>query len=820
MKFNVLMVLVLTFTLGCTEEVSLTKPLLDFVPENASAVIKINDLTAFKKGLSSNAFFNDLGKTQTIKKTLEKVQFLAFLNPKSKSILAFVENETGGFESIYFADNSSDLVVLDSIQNTTIEQFDFRGISLNKYQVGQNTFYQSKLGTKFVISSSASIIEGLIENLKNNKAPETLERLYRISNSYKPATFYLDIKMSNRLLTNILKNDSEIDISNFSDWLSLDFNPKPGQLNLTGISVANDSVWNFIDLFANTKPLPAITAKLAPQEIDALVSYTFDDYATFARNQKAFLNEDLLSNPLFETVEEVGVIRSNNRKAVVLNTHGPTTLAEYLEQNKKGTIDYQGSQIIRLQNNDLVSEAFEPLVKKFKSNFCTFINDAFVFSETKEFLEQIIRNHKNGSTYDKGVTFQGLNKSLAEESNLLFISNSTNLKNLFNQDFSDDFNKELNNFLKSQYDMAVQITADKNFYHANINIGKNNKVVGNRGITELFKVRLDTAVLTKPQFVTNHLTKKKEVVVQDFKNVLYLISSEGKVLWKKQLEGQIQGEIKQVDIFKNGRLQLAFTTNNQFLVLDRNGKEVQRFTKTFEGGGLNPLAVFDYDRKKNYRFVVTQGKRTFMYNSKAAIVDGFKYTDAEDAILNAPRHIVIGNKDHLVFKLKNGELKILNRVGDVRVKVPEKIDFSENEVFLNKDKFIATNKKGTLFQIDQKGKITKTNLNLSNDHGMFATANTLVLMNDNILTIRGKKVELELGVYTAPRIFYINDKIYVSVTDLQSQKIYLFDSQAKSIPSFPVYGNSPIDLSDIDNDKKLDIVTKGADDTVITYKAN
>jgi len=104
------------------------------------------------------------------------------------------------------------------------------------------------------------------------------------------------------------------------------------------------------------------------------------------------------------------------------------------------------------------------------------------------------------------------------------------------------------------------------------------------------------------------------------------------------------------------------------------------------------------------------------------------------------------------------------------------------------------------------GKMTKTNFNLNQDHGMFATSKTLVLMNDNILSIKGKKVELELGVYTTPKIFYIYDKIYVAVTDLQSQKIHLYDSQAKPIANFPVYGSSLIDMIDMDNDRKLELV--------------
>lgn len=820
MNYRIKFLAVFLLLVGCSKDVSLSKPLLDFVPKNASAIIKINDLAAFKASLRSNTFLKDVSNTQTIKSALRKVQFLHLLKSESKSILAFVESDTLGFESVYLTPYSPDIVQQDSLKNVLVEPLDFKGIGLTTYRLGESVFYQTKLGTTFVMSSSPSIIEIVIENLKNNTASETLQKLYNISNEDKPATVYLDTQKGNLILKPLLNDVSKIDVSNFSDWISLDFNPTPAQLNLSGISIANDSVWNYIDLFANTKPLTPVTPRLAPEASDVLVAYTFDKHSTFAKNQNAFLNENRPLDPLFETVEEIGIILDDKRKAVVLSTHGPETLTDYIEQSKMSTIDYQGNQIIRLQDSRFIEKGFTPLTPNFRSNFCSFINDALVFSETREFLEFIIRNYKNGATYDQGGTFTGLGKSLAEESNLLFMSNSTSLKKILQSELSAEFHKELGTALQSPYDIATQISADKNFYHTNIIVRKLERTSANKSVTALFKMRLDTAIATRPQFVTNHLTKTKEVVVQDRNNVLYLISSKGKVLWKKPLEGQIRGPIEQVDIFKNGRLQLAFTTNNQFMVLDRNGKEVKRFTKTFEGGGLNPLAVFDYDGKRDYRFVITQGKKIFMYNNKGAIVNGFKYTEAEDLILEAPKHLRIGTKDHLVFKLKNGTLKILNRVGNIRVSVNAKIDFSENEVYLNKDKFTLTDKKGTLYQIDQNGKVSKTNLNLSNDHGMFATANTLVLMNDNILTIRGKKVELELGVYTKPRIFYINNKIYVSVTDLQSQKVYLFDSQAKSIPNFPVFGNSTSDLADMNNDRILDMVTVGENSTILTYKLN
>ena len=91
-------------------------------------------------------------------------------------------------------------------------------------------------------------------------------------------------------------------------------------------------------------------------------------------------------------------------------------------------------------------------------------------------------------------------------------------------------------------------------------------------------------------------------------------------------------------------------------------------------------------------------------------------------------------------------------------------------------------------------------------------------MNDNVLSIRGKEVTLDLGVYTKPTIFYLNDKIYVSVTDIQNLRTYLFDSQAEAISGFPVYGASVIDMADMDNDNKPELVLKDQDNTLVVYK--
>ena len=146
------------------------------------------------------------------------------------------------------------------------------------------------------------------------------------------------------------------------------------------------------------------------------------------------------------------------------------------------------------------------------------------------------------------------------------------------------------------------------------------------------------------------------------------------------------------------------------------------------------------------------------------------------------------------------------------------IAFSGNPVFNYKNTFTTSTQDGNLVQVNTKGQPNYTELNLSSDHYLTTTSKTLVALDENKLRIRSNTVELDYGNYTSPIIFYINDKIYVTTTDLQTKKVYLFDSQGKSIVNFPIYGSSSIVLDNIDHDRNLELIVKSEDDSMVVYE--
>jgi len=819
MKFKILFVFV-CLLFSCTQEKKVTPPLTNYIPENAAFIFKINEFSTFKKELTNSNLISELKKTNLYTSLVNKIKALALLNTTSKSLLVFSKQGDFSYEFSFITDASDDLFRIENASNKTIETITSNNKSIKAYKIDASNFYSTIIDEKIIISSSSLVLENYLKNNKNRSTDPTLKKLLTVGNSTKSNSVFINTKNCDSLISSLLKENNLITASFYTDWISLDIKTAENYIYFNGITVAADTTKSYIDLFKNTTPLVNTTPKYAPINTDVLLSYTFDDYRVFSKNQQIYLAREKPLDSIFNTVEEIGLLYIDNKEAVLLNTYGSETIANYLNSHQKNSFYYQGNEITELTNTTFLNDYFNPIIKEFSSNYYTIIENAFIFSADKQNLQTIISNYKNSTTYNTSPFYKIAKEVLANESSILCIANSDGIETVLNKKFSDSISKDYKRINLPNYVFASQIISDQNIHHTNTVIKKIEKEVKNNFISPLHSIQLEDEIVTNPQFVVNHLTKKREIIVQDNANNLYLISTEGKILWKKQLSGRLQGKVTQVDLQKNGKLQLAFTTDSEFLILDRNGKKMPFFNKIYNSGNLNELAVFDYENRKNYRFVVTQGTKIFMYNNKAEIVAGFTYTSSKNPVIEAPKHFRIKNKDYVVFKHENNDLKILSRTGTSRIKVENKIDFSDNSIKLYQNKFTITDKKGVLHQIDEKGEIVTKNLNLNKYHGFDATSKTLVYIDENVLSIKGKKIELDLGLYSKPKIFYLYNKIYVSITDIQNQKIYLFDSNANPISNFPVFGTSVIDLEDIDNDKKLEFVTKDTDDSLIIYKIN
>ena len=769
---------------SCNNSKESTTTLYHLIPENSSLVLKINDLETFKSDIKNNDFINKF-PSSILKKNISK--HLETFKTNNPILVCFVDSI-----------GETDYSIITKYHDSLLTNTD----SLN--------IYSKIIDSIYVGSTSKSIIDQ-IKTFKNS----ALENLYETTNINSSFSVFMNNNSCNKLGNSIIPKD----INSFSNWMSLDAEVSPDKINFNGITITNDTLPQLLKVFKNNISQENTIQQIAPSNSNGFLSLTFDDFDLLKNNINSFNSKSVdstFNSELFHTINEVGEIYFDTETVVVLKSIDALATKEALQDHQSLVSTFRNIAVFEFTNTNIFNTVFNPFISAKNISNYIIIDDFFVFAKSKKQLQHIITNFQNRTTFANTNAFKDVMTSLSDESSLLVVANPTKLKQMISIMFNEDLDYlKLNNYKIS----AIQFVQDDSFIHVNGVIKKSKPRAQQNSVSEEFNVSLDTDIIMQPHFVTNHRTKQKDIVVQDVNNNLYLISNTGKILWKKKLNGAVLGNIQQVDLYKNGRLQLAFATSKRIYIIDRNGNDVAPFPLKFNSEITQPLSIFDYDNNKNYRFLVTQSKFLLMYDRKAKNVSGFRYNNTGNNITTHPKHFRIGNRDYIVFATGK-KMMILNRKGQSRIKVKEDIHFSGNPIFKYNNKFSTSSSIGELIQVNTKGAVSKQSLNLDKDHLIVTTDKTLVTLSDNNLDIKLKTYELDFGNYTAPKIFYLNDKIYITLTDLQTQKVYLFDSQARLLNNFPVYGNSTLDLANIDNDSRLEFVVKGESNTIIVYKKN
>lgn len=779
MKKQVLYIIALFCLFSCSDRYASKTDITDVIPKNHHTIIKVNALVNLKTVSNHNYPFNQL-KIETL---LNKVEFLNTTSP-----LYISKSDT---EVLYITNNSETLFPKDSTLNIKTKKNAESKIQKNIRN--KDTLYYRVIDNLFVASSQPEHLE----SIKKTKKPE-LKKLLATTNEENVASIVYQNQEKNELL---LKNDS---ISNTNEVLDLEFNNN--RIAFSGISKSNDSL-NKLNAFKNTLPQKFLLAEIIPADIEEVTRIAFDDYSIFAENLETInsTKTDSLSS-LLNLSNEIALLKTNQGNAIAIHALDSDLLNEALNTSLNSTI-FKSISIFEFENPSLFKHKLKPFFQLKKASFGFTFENFAIFSDNKKVLETIISSKLNNQTLSNSEKFSAISQKLAEESSYLIYKNEKGLKNLLSKN-PNGFNAN-----------ALQYVYDTNFAHINGIYSKYSKRYIKNKVSEDFTINLTTDIISEPQVVKNHTNNTFNIAVQDVNNQLHLYSSKGNLLFKKELNGQILGKIKQIDIYKNGRLQLVFATQSRLYVLDKNGKDVGVFPIKFNDNITQPLSVFDYDNKRNYRLLVTQGKSLIMYDAKGKRINGFKYKKAANTISSQPKHFRIGNKDYIVFS-QGEKLEILNRQGKERVKVQRNISFSKNEIYLYQNKFTTLSKNGQLVQVDTRGRVNFRNLNFTPETKLDATSKTLVGLTENKLKIKSKTVDLDYGNFTAPKIFYLQDKIYVTTTDLQTKKVYIYDSQAKLLPNFPVFGNSSAKLENLDKKQSLELITQSDSKTIIVYKIN
>ena len=812
--------LALLFIIGCEEPTKVAHNLIDFVPQNTLATFQINDQNMLKSSINNTSILKDIIKIkESFYENLSEIipknfpqKSLLFFTPEGKSEIAisFIYKE----------------FPIDSLLNIPQTEITYNNIPISIIQGENKKIYHASIDGVSFTSTSQLVIENGIRNIQNKRSGIQKGYFYdlaKISDDNAPMNLLLHHDFSKTL--ELIFPQTPLFPFIGSSWFSFDFNTKKDPFTLDGLSFINDSLPDALSLLKGLNPQTLYSPDKTPQNFDSFLAFSVNDYKALEENFKQYSRyKNIALNKInfgfLSTVDEIAWIHLKKNKALLLHLNNPGNTDSLLFSLTEPVGSYRGISFFNQKLPEDFLSFIEAYGEAISPNYVSKMGDFLIYTENQNFIKKIISASLDGNTLANDFNFKVLEEDLADKSSFLWLGRSQNLKSNWNNILKETTKGWEKVNIKKYPLIAFQGVAEKGFVQTRLTVQNDNPQLKKNSVINQSGFSLDAPPSRAPQWIKNHRNKTMDIVVQDQNNMLYLFSNTGTLFWKKQLPGSIVGKIEQVDIYKNRKLQMAFRTPDRFMILDRNGKIVSPFNIKISDETPQQFSVFDYDLNRNYRFLFTHGKKIQMLDNQGKKITGFKLKSLNQPLKNPPKHIRYGSKDYIILQDIDGQVRIINRQGKDRIQLKNSANSSSNPIYGYRNTFATTNKEGNLIQIDSRGNLIVTELNLQPGHFIDMTSKSIVTLSENKLIIKGIPVELPFGNYTPPKIHYINNTIYVTLTELETQKVYAFLSNGIPLGGFPVYGSSAVDLSNADNDKAIEMVVQSEEKEFIIYQIN
>lgn len=474
--------------------------------------------------------------------------------------------------------------------------------------------------------------------------------------------------------------------------------------------------------------------------------------------------------------------------------------------------NYSTYEIREINSKNFTKYQLMPYMKETEVTFYMLLENFVVFGSSIQSLKQLADAIEQENTWGRSVTYNSFLERTLEEAN---ISYEVNTEKFFEQAIGDldpnwgEFIQENLNVLRNYNLMSFQLSKlDENFYTSFVMGFEKRKTATALALELEQKVNIGELIISKPFVVKNHISNLREVVVMDSSHQLVLISSEGNILWKKQIGQPIVGELVQIDYYKNNKLQYFFTTPSAIHIIDRNGNYIEGFPKA-TNEAIHYSNVIDYDNTKNYRFLTADNRgNIYLYNKEGQVLNGWTPNALNGQLTHAPFHVRVRKKDCFVVGMKDGKVLLINRRGKLLSGFPlelnDRLDATISVTIgadISSTLFTTITREGRLVRFTMDGQIVETNqLYKPTKESRFSIINDalgksfIIVRKDKnrvvMLDASGKEILAKDYIDAEDMVvqyydFNSADKLY-TVTDRIQGFTYLYNKDGKLLSSRPI----------------------------------
>ena len=654
-------------------------------------------------------------------------------------------------------------------------------------------------------------------------------------------------------------------LSRLGRWSELDLTIRNDFFFLNGFGQVSDTLNTYYNLLSKQKPVTMTVADVLPAQTAAFVFLGISDINAYLSSYCNYLdgygllreyNQTLSRESKSAETDLAGLYKAFYGKElalayipfeglsnsdcwfVVVNTKGQSlanqelqgALANYARRHgqnlsaftKVFAIDREKSvNIYRFPISGMHKALFGNLFAPANDQYYTFIDSYAIFGSSVESLSRFILANIHNKQLSNEGSFKKFSEGLAKESNFTAFINPGKAETLYGQLLSSQAVSGILSqmeVLRKVQGMGIQLTGGRGMIFNNIYASYS--PVSIDAPQTVWETKLDTAFTMKPQLVINHNTQQREIFVQDGRNNIYLINNVGRVLWKRPLQEMINGEVHQVDIFRNGKLQFLFSSKNFLFLVDRNGNNVEGFPVKLLSPATNPVAVFDYDGNRDYRFFIAgEDRKIYAYDRNGNVVTGWDFDRSEKVVKKPLQHFRVAGRDYIVFADENRPY-ILDRRGSERVKPGRFFSQAPNSTFTLDDsspgaspRLVTTDSIGIVRFVYLNGKVEDLTLKKVSSNHVFdyldingdGRKDFTFLDGNHLYVYQNNRKELfsyKFPCSPNPQIIYFHfgakDR-KLGIMCPESSEIFLINGNGSLYRGFPLKGSTPFSIGQFPN---------------------
>ena len=696
---------------------------MPYIPQSAALVYEVADFNKQWENFQQTPIAQELSQLPAfapiqqaislLKELVEDAQSLAGV-PLTLSVHGLSEEQLGYI--FYFNTNHAATQTLlaaimarirpDKAYNQSGRKYaGYKITTLSKQGAPQHLSY-IKHDQYIIASFSSLLIEDVVRALAS-KRPGSFLGLKKSANT--PGSLYINFSQLPQLLRPFVRHDQAASLNTslaaFAQRSQLNVKLTDHHLLLSGFAQAQEPGAQYLtNVLAGQTAGSVLIAPYLPQNTAVLRHVTFSDaeqlwaawqqYSVQAHIPPAAGAAELLTATLCPLLQgEIGhctLAASEQQKAeqlVFMKVTDPHAFTEVLKRASLLTaVPSQRSEMppssYQLSTNYFQHWLLGQLFPTFEANYLTQVADYIVLANREGALQTWYGQYQQGKTWANTPTTQAWLASTLEQAHFsLFVD----LKKAWPQ---------LIQALKPAWQQVCETHADalQRFAYGNLqllhepNVGAYMSILLKhqeecpsqaspaqqaattqaaappKTLASAAFFQTEAPIIHAPWLVKSHISKGYYVLLQDALYQLYLLDPEGKLLWKKTLEGPIRTDVFEIDFYKNNKTQYLFATDSQLYLLDYYGRRVSRYPHPLPQSVH--LQVVDYNHNKQFRcLLATAQGNIYLKDKQYQPLPAWNPKALGHAFANTPFHIRVQAKDYLLALQTNGVLQAFNRKG-------------------------------------------------------------------------------------------------------------------------------------------------------------